>query len=290
MKISVCIPVYNFDVRPLVNLLNKQISADNLNAEIILIDDASKPKFKEINLQLKNSVKEFIHLQKNIGRSKIRNLFLTYTSGSFLLFLDCDVLINQKFLINYFNTISKNPTFKIIYGGVEHDEIKNLRALYTEKRESQKNYKKTDAAQLKSSNFLIEKNTFIKFPFDESISTYGYEDYLFAKTLEHHKVSFLSINNAVIHSDNGTNETFLKKTEESLDTLLKLTKDPEKENLLVDVKVYKAAKKMKALGLSKPYSTMFKLFEKPITRKLVSNKPNLFLYDIYKLGKLMGKI
>ena len=40
MKISVCIPVYNFDVLELVFSLSKEIENQKLNSEIILIDDA----------------------------------------------------------------------------------------------------------------------------------------------------------------------------------------------------------------------------------------------------------
>jgi glycosyltransferase involved in cell wall biosynthesis len=49
MKISVCIPVYNFDVRELVFSLSKEIENHKLNAEIILIDDASSKDFITIN-------------------------------------------------------------------------------------------------------------------------------------------------------------------------------------------------------------------------------------------------
>ena len=80
MKISVCIPVYNFDVRELVNSLSKEITNAELNAEIILIDDASTKDFITINEPLKNVVNQFILLENNIGRSSIRNLFLNSAS------------------------------------------------------------------------------------------------------------------------------------------------------------------------------------------------------------------
>jgi len=47
MKISVCIPVYNFDVRELVTALNREIHTYTLDAEIILIDDASEYAFRK---------------------------------------------------------------------------------------------------------------------------------------------------------------------------------------------------------------------------------------------------
>ncbi|WP_435525706.1 hypothetical protein [Chryseobacterium indoltheticum] len=48
MKISVCIPVYNFDVRELVYDLKKEIENQNIDAEIILIDDASEESFHNV--------------------------------------------------------------------------------------------------------------------------------------------------------------------------------------------------------------------------------------------------
>lgn len=70
MKLSICIPVYNFDVNGLVNDLNDQIVSHNLDAEIILIDDASDAEFVQKNKPLENIVNHFIFLDNNIGRSK----------------------------------------------------------------------------------------------------------------------------------------------------------------------------------------------------------------------------
>ena len=118
MKISVCIPVYNFDVRELVNSLSKEITNAELNAEIILIDDASTKDFVKVNKSLKEVANLFIFLKKNIGRSAIRNLFLKYASGDFLLFLDCDAkIISEKFLKNYLQFINENKESKLVFVG-----------------------------------------------------------------------------------------------------------------------------------------------------------------------------
>ena len=69
MKISVCIPVYNFDVRELVFSLSKEIENHKLNAEIILIDDASSKDFITINEPLKDVVNQFIFLEKNTDKN-----------------------------------------------------------------------------------------------------------------------------------------------------------------------------------------------------------------------------
>ena len=137
MKLSVCIPVYNFDVQELVNSLKKEIIKAQLNAEIILIDDASTKDFVSVNEPLIKIANQFIFLEKNIGRSAIRNLFLKYASGDFLLFLDCDAkIISENFLQNYLQFIEKNKDTKVIFGGFEVEQgTLTLRKKYSLERE-----------------------------------------------------------------------------------------------------------------------------------------------------------
>ena len=47
--ISVCIPVFNFDITQLVADLSRQAEEIGSSVEIILIDDASDEKYKKIN-------------------------------------------------------------------------------------------------------------------------------------------------------------------------------------------------------------------------------------------------
>jgi glycosyltransferase involved in cell wall biosynthesis len=91
--LSVCIPIYNSDVRALVNALCAQIAAlPEATIDIVLIDDASVPEFTKRNVFSETFVK-FIALPQNIGRSRIRNAFLKYTDADYLLFLDGDSTI-----------------------------------------------------------------------------------------------------------------------------------------------------------------------------------------------------
>ena len=92
--LAICIPIYNQDVTLLIAELEKQIKGVNHPIEIVLIDDASQANYKSLNEPLSNR-HTYIELKENIGRSRIRNLFLKYTSATYLLFLDCDALIHQ---------------------------------------------------------------------------------------------------------------------------------------------------------------------------------------------------
>lgn len=47
--ISICIPVYNFNVNDLVKQLSFQLELLDVISEIILIDDCSDSSFKKVN-------------------------------------------------------------------------------------------------------------------------------------------------------------------------------------------------------------------------------------------------
>ncbi len=67
-----------------------------------------------------------VWLPKNVGRARIRNLFLKYAKGQYLLFLDSDgEIISNQFIQNYQKFITENKDAKVVYGG-RHTQKKNL--------------------------------------------------------------------------------------------------------------------------------------------------------------------
>jgi len=120
--LSICIPIYNFDVRPLVNALKQQAKQLSDDVEIILIDDCSDFAYKQLNKSAYKGVQS-VELSSNIGRASIRNLFLKYAKNDYLLYLDCDAIIKREnFLETYINEI-KNSEAKVICGGRVYDEV-----------------------------------------------------------------------------------------------------------------------------------------------------------------------
>ncbi|OBW42867.1 Undecaprenyl-phosphate 4-deoxy-4-formamido-L-arabinose transferase [Chryseobacterium sp. MOF25P] len=294
MKISVCIPVYNFDIRNLVAALRKEIQTHQTEAEIILIDDASDNCFNEIYQEASVYADQFIFLEKNIGRSKIRNLFLKQTKGEYLLFLDCDAKIDSSdFLENYLQKIEKDSGVEVIYGNFKIDSAysKTLRNRYSVEREIFSGDRTSDFSVFKTVNFIIKRETFIKFPFNETLANYGYEDYVFAKKMELNKVRFSAINNPVIHVDDTSNEVFLAKTETAMNSLFQLSQDVENENYIKDIKVLRMARKIKNLGFSKLFIFLYEgLAKNIILKNLLSENPNVKYLDVYKLDLLVKKM
>jgi len=294
MKISICIPVYNFDVRELVYDLKREIASHSIDAEIILIDDGSDEGFKQINNELNNQVGQFIFLEKNIGRSRIRNLFLKHTKGDYLLFLDCDVQIDHSdFLKNYLQEITSNREVDVVYGNFRIDPSysKTLRNRYSVEREIFSGERTSNFSVFKTVNFIIKREAFIKFPFDETLIHYGYEDYVFAKKMELNNVTFSGINNPVIHVDDTSNDVFLAKTEIAMNSLFQLSQNEENEKYIKDIKVFNIVRKIRKLGFSKFFLVLYERFiKKNILKNLLSDNPQIKNLDIYKLASLLKKM
>jgi glycosyltransferase involved in cell wall biosynthesis len=291
MKISVCIPVYNFDVLELVNSLSKEITNAGLNTEIILIDDASSKDFVQVNEPLKAIVNQFIFLEKNIGRSSIRNLFLKYASGEFLLFLDCDAkIISEKFIQNYFQFIKENNECNIGFGGFEVEQgTLTLRKKYSLEREIVPLEKRKLApySSFRGINFLVKKEVLQHFPFDENLKNYGYEDLIFSKNLELKKVEISHLKNPVLHGDEETTDVFLFKTKIAIQNLRKIHKN--NPDFVKDMKLIKAYQKIKDKRLLSIYKNFFKISKSFLIKKLHQENPNLRYFDLYKLGLFIEK-
>lgn len=288
--LSILIPTYNYNVFPLVQEVFRQCVKENIIFEIIVLDDSSQ-KFHEENNQI-NTLNNCFYtvLNQNIGRSAIRNLLSTKASFENLLFLDADVrLISNLFIKNYLNFIENNPQYNVVYGGIVYQENKPdnnqlLRWIYGNKREALPAEKRSENAYISflTLNFLIKKDVFAKVKFNEAIPNLRYEDLLFSYDLMKSNTSVQHINNQVVHNGIENSEFFLQKTNDSLKGLKFLLAN----NYLPDdyarlSAVYKLLKQTKLIVL---IDLIYKLRKNSFKKNLLSSKPSLLIYDIYRLG------
>lgn len=295
MKLSVCIPVYNIEVFDLVSALRTEIQQANLDAEIILIDDASKNNIQLINSKCEALVDQFFVLDQNIGRSKIRNLFLQYAKGECLIFLDCDGLVqNDSFLQDYLRFIGQNTDVKVLYGGrtvtsEKPQEKYILRWKYAHQRENPSLEKRIDKPYLsfQTNNFLIAKEVFQTNNFDVQFSKYGYEDLVFAMKLKEKGIFIHHFENPIFNNDLDENSFYLKKVEESIINLSSITSEKELLDQLSEIKILRAYSTLKILGTEQLVYFVLKPFRGFFLRNLLSRNPSLRMLDFYKLFLLI---
>jgi glycosyltransferase involved in cell wall biosynthesis len=288
--ISICIPIFNFDVSALITALKLQMEQTQMGCELLLIDDGSTEDFKLLNRSYIADC-QYVELEKNVGRAKIRNLFLSYATQPYLLFLDCDAIIDSpNFLQNYLDQLPLQPN--IICGGrlypkEKPDKNRMLRWNYGVQCESQPSAIRAlhPNKSFMTNNFLIEKELFASVPFEERLTQYGHEDTLFGYELSKKNINILHIENPVINGDIETNEDFLKKTEAGIQNLIQIliftNYDPKIINSIRLLKTYQRVKILKPI--LKP---IFSLINPILRNKLIKKGNSVMLFNLYKLGLL----
>jgi hypothetical protein len=277
--LSILIPVYHYNALPLINELVKQCNCSGITFEILCQDDASNSQENILNkeINLISNCSFFINVS-NLGRGKNINSLAQKAKYDWMLILDCDTFpASSNFIQNYVDVISHSSK-NIIFGGIIYEDKKPekeqlLRWIYGQKRET---------SSVLTSNLLIKKEVFLQYPFDESITKYGYEDLCFFSVLKKNHFGISCIENLTFHLNLETSEVFLNKTKIALENLVfiynsnKISGDDSKI-----IKTFKLLKNLKLIWFS---AFLFKKNQTLIERNLLSQNPSLFLFDLYKLG------
>lgn len=283
--ISILIPIYNYNAFPLVKELHDQCIRCYHDFEIICIDDYSS-HFENENKFISELEKcSFLALNKNIGRSKIRNLLAARATYQWLLFLDCDTFPKNKLFITSYLKQVQNSSYLPTFGGLDYLKEKPkddqlLRWVYGKKRE-EKTIDHRQRYPYQSSflsNFLIRKSLFESLQFDETITTYGYEDRFFIDGLKNKNILIDQIDNPVYHLNLETSKIFLSKTKEALQTLLSLKQIQTSTKLLSTFYILQKLKLVTITG------TLYNCIARLLEKNLLSKKPSMILFDLYKIG------
>ncbi len=291
--LSICIPIYNFDINKLIEKLEILIEKCNNKIEIIVIDDCSNDFFKNLNIKI--SIKyNYIQLDKNVGRAKIRNLFVEYAKFENLLFLDCDsVIIDEGFLEKYIIEISKN-CYDVICGGRIYNKTKpNKKYLLNWKYGTEIESKSYDIRQLNpynsfmTNNFVIKKNVFDVIKFNENITKYGHEDTLFGFDLKNNNFIINHIKNPILNGALELNNVFLHKSVVAIENLCLIIENiKNKEEFIENILILDFYKKNYPKLYFKLIKIVFLVSKKGLKFLLTNGMINLTLFNFYKLGIL----
>ncbi|MBC2844833.1 glycosyltransferase family 2 protein [Winogradskyella flava] len=289
--LSILIPVYNYKIKNLLISLDNAFEIIDFDYEILCWEDGSV-LYSQENKAICKSIENANHLisVENKGRITSRKSLAQKAKYDWLLFLDADVIPESKdFIERYFEIIKKN-NYEAIYGGICYDSETPeseyiLRWKYGRKYEQieAKKRNKHPYKHIVSSNFLIKKNIFLKICSQINNDGYGY-DLFFGALMKSHKSNIYHIDNSAIHKGLDKNAEFLKKTEIATQRLYELYNHEHIRN--TENSLLKLFEKIKELHLRKIIATTFFIFKKPLTKQLLSTKPNIKLLQFYKLGYL----
>jgi len=291
--LSVCIPTYRYDVRPLVHELLRQAMELKQPVEILVYDDASPDDGDWGREELRQlSGINYVELKHNLGRAAIRNRMAIDAAYDYLVMMDADGWPSPAYLEVWMNNLIWHSTqwafngreyLPILWvGGRKYAEYctnsaYKLHWKYGTKRESKTREERAEESFLgfHSNNFLVYKNILLDHPFPETGEGYGHEDTLWGQSLIGTEVLLLQFNNPVIHLGLETNQAFLKKQKEAITNLHLLKNDhPHLRTRLIDLA--KAYPFLKYVVKRFPEDWL-------VRRLMSSSKPSLYWLDILKL-------
>ncbi|MBK6783465.1 MAG: hypothetical protein IPG79_06640 [Saprospiraceae bacterium] len=130
-----------------------------------------------------------------------------------------------------------------------------------------------------SNNFIIPASVFEKLPFRENVEGYGYEDLQYADVLKKAGVSIFHIDNPVYHEGLEINTKFIQKTKKSIENLIFL----EKKKQIPETRLLRFYNTLSYYGLISLFKKVFNFFRPNIEKNMVSSRPSVTLFNLWKL-------
>lgn len=285
-ELSVAIPVFNTDIRRLVQDLHRQCSSQNCVFEILCLDDGSRPDIIAGNqavLQLPHT--RYDVLPKHLGRIEIRHQLARQARYPNLLLLDNDgQLVKTDFISQYLNAMGQAP---VLIGGTCYQSILPpdpflLRWKYGRAREERsaadRNRKPYQAFYL--NNIFLPRALFLQFSPPALAEDYGHEDSFFGRQLELAGIRVCHLDNPVLHAGLDPAGVFLNKTRQAIGNLYQLYRQAGIGSGTRLVQIYRL---LEVLSLKGFFLWLYDLVKPGLMRNLHGRNPRLWLLDLYKL-------
>lgn len=122
--VSIIIPTYNSE-STICRAIDSCLKQTYKEIEIIVVDDGSTDKTKDILKRYDDEPKVKYVYQENQERSVARNNGLYMAKGELIQFLDADDMIHESKLEKQVNFLQKNEKYFMVYCGVEYKNENN---------------------------------------------------------------------------------------------------------------------------------------------------------------------
>lgn len=289
MELSILIPAYKDNVVRQVGLLQRQCKAfegSGLAWEIVVADDGSPKAFFEVNSPVAEMEGcRLLGRKENSGRSAIRNFLAHEARYGLLLYQDAETVPGKNLVKNFLDNAENAD---VVCGAFTVSECAarngNLRCRYElrgQRRLTAAHRNEHPYRCFHVNNFMVRRKVMLDYPFDETMSGYGYEDVLLGKELEKAGVKVLHIDNSVAYPSFEENAAFLDKTARAIDTLYIYKDALQGYSGMLDV-----VQKLVRHHLLWLPCCLMRRFSRRIESNLKSHNPSLLLFDLYRIGLL----
>lgn len=290
--LSVCIPVFNHETAPLLKALLAQLLPLGRPFEILLADDCSTEDIQRRNASDSPDDPHIHWLQpaRKLGRAALRNYLGDAAKYDWILFVDCDVLIeNQEYISNYLKYF---PQADVLVGGCAYQTTpppadRLLRWSYGRQREMRPAAERNrhPYASFSSFNFCIRKQVFERCRFDTDFQDYGHEDTLLGLQLQAFAYTVLHIDNPLVHTGLTESNAYLSQ---SLGAVRKFLCQPvfRQAETIDAIKILRWYHRCCRWGLKPLLKCLWNGFHPSMARQLCGTTPNMRVFDLYRLSYL----
>jgi hypothetical protein len=229
--LSVGSPYFRDDPSGWVNALARDPRATDV--EIVLVDDGTGDS--ELDAKVRAAVDAWpgpaiaVRFHNNRGRSSARNRGILAARGTYLLFIDADMLPGDSlYLSRYFDMIDKSAA-AIIFGGfttigvkVDHDTKLNYSLALKNDCKPASVRAVRGPLSVASNNLLVRRDVFDVEPFDNEFIGWGWEDTEWAMRAVYAGYGLTHIDNPAIHVGLDSSKSMLRKYKEAGPNLRRL--------------------------------------------------------------------
>jgi glycosyltransferase involved in cell wall biosynthesis len=293
MKISLLVPVFDYDITALIHGMKSAFGKVPEFCEILIGDDGSSAEFKEKYHSLEGEGIRLISYERNIGRAAIRNRLALEASGDYLLFIDADTVLPGTAEAYFLKWLPMMSLYHVICGGMIYhdappgDPDKLLRWKYgkwrEQRRASERN--KNPHEWFSTFNVLIKSSVFSKIRFNEELKQYGYEDTLMGYQLKKAGIEIIHIDNGLIHEGLETNKEFLNKTRLGIENLSRLYDSvTDKRTFAQTVKVLRTYNFLRLFRLTRILSRVYIRYRDKMEIRLESGNISIRLFRLYRVA------
>ena len=138
-----------------------------------------------------------------------------------------------------------------------------------------------------TNNILVPRQVVLNHPLSETLKGYGHEDTLWGLELEAAGIPIEHINNPLVHIGLETAASFLQKTREGVQNLLRLDAMGVDDRHIQLLATYRKLKRWRLRGLIRQ---VVRIKMPWLEKNLLSSNPSLFYFDLYKLGCMLGAV
>ncbi len=162
--ISIIMPVYNVE-RYIEKSIESVLAQTFTDFELLLVDDCSPDKSGKIcdDFAKTDSRIKVIHLPKNGGVAKARNMAMSVVCGEYLCFLDSDDYFDADMLQVLAESVKNNPAQVVIFGLVE-EYYDDKGVLKTTKTVSYENKRIKNQKELREEILKLEAKDLYGYP------------------------------------------------------------------------------------------------------------------------------